>query len=68
MRPDLLERLVAEVMTPAPRTISPEALAVEALHIMNACGHPVTTLFVIDNDGKPIGILHIHDLLRAGLT
>ena len=68
MGPDLLTRPVNEVMTRAPRTIGPDALAAEALHAMNAHERPVTALFVVGPDGKVAGILHIHDLLRAGLV
>jgi arabinose-5-phosphate isomerase len=68
MGPDLLARHVSDVMTPSPRTIGPEALAEEALHAMNAHARPVTALFVVDMAGRPLGILHIHDLLRAGLA
>jgi arabinose-5-phosphate isomerase len=68
MGPDLLLRMVGDIMTPSPRTIGPEALAVEALHAMNAHDRPVTTLFVVDPGGRPLGILHVHDLLRAGLA
>jgi arabinose-5-phosphate isomerase len=68
MGPDLLTRTVDEVMTRQPRTIGPDALAAEALHAMNAHERPVTALFVVGPDGKVGGILHIHDLLRAGLA
>lgn len=68
MGPDLLSRTAGDVMTASPRTIGPEALAVEALHAMNANERPVTTLFVVDPQGHPVGILHVHDLLRAGLA
>jgi arabinose-5-phosphate isomerase len=68
MGPDLLARQVDEIMTASPRTIGPDALAGEALHLMNAHDRPVTTLFVVDTAGRPIGILHVHDLLRAGLA
>ncbi len=68
MGPDLLAREVAAVMTPSPRTIGPEALAAEALHLMNARERPITALFVVDAAGRPAGILHIHDLLRAGVA
>ena len=68
MGPDLLSRLSSDIMTPYPRTIGPDALAVEALHAMNAHYRPVTTLFVVDQAGRPVGILHVHDLLRAGLA
>jgi arabinose-5-phosphate isomerase len=68
MGPDLLSRQVASVMTPEPRTIAPDALAGEALHTMNANERPITTLFVVDATSRPLGILHIHDLLRAGVV
>jgi arabinose-5-phosphate isomerase len=68
MGPDLLSRRVADVMTRSPRTIMPDALAVEALHAMNARERPITTLFVVDASDRPLGILHIHDLLRAGIA
>ena len=35
---------------------------------MNARSRPITTLFVVDPAGRPIGILHVHDLLRAGVA
>ena len=68
MGPDLLSRRLGDIMTVSPRTIGPEALAAEALHAMNARERPITALFVVDAVGRPIGILHIHDLLRAGLA
>jgi arabinose-5-phosphate isomerase len=68
MGPDLLTRPVDEIMTRAPRTIGPDALAAEALHAMNAHERPVTALFVVGAEGKVAGILHIHDLLRAGIA
>jgi arabinose-5-phosphate isomerase len=64
MAADLLDRPADQVMTRGAQTIAPEMLAVEALALMNA--RAITTLFVIDG-AKPVGILHIHDLLRAGL-
>ena len=68
MGPDLLSRPVAEIMTRAPRTIGPDALAVDALRAMNDHERPVTALFVVAANRQPVGILHIHDLLRAGLA
>ena len=62
---DLLARQAGAVMTRAPRTIGPDALAAEALHLMAG---RITALFVVDGAGRPIGILHIHDLLRAGVA
>lgn len=62
----LLGRTAEQVMTRAPRTVQPETLAAEALHLMNA--RSITALFVVDAEGRPVGILHIHDLLRAGVA
>jgi arabinose-5-phosphate isomerase len=71
--PGILEQRAGAIMTPGPRkTIRPQALAAEAVGLMNAESPQVTSLFVVDEDhGEspvPIGILHIHDCLRAGLT
>jgi arabinose-5-phosphate isomerase len=68
MGPGLLQKRVGEIMTTTPRTIAPDALAAEALHIMNAGGPPVNVLFVLDADRRPVGVVHVHDLLRAGLA
>ncbi len=68
MAPDLLTRQVAALMTRGPRTIGPDALAAEALHAMNAGDRPITTLFVVDAQRRPIGIVHLHDLLRTGIA
>ena len=61
----LLERRCGEIMTPAPKTIAPEALAVEAVRIMEDC--KITSLFVKDAQGDVVGVIHLHDLLEAGL-
>ena len=63
----LLEYRAGEVMTRNPTTIQPLALAEEALSRMNE--RKITCLFVLDptRDGVPVGVLHIHDCLRAGL-
>ncbi|WP_421737328.1 KpsF/GutQ family sugar-phosphate isomerase [Caulobacter sp.] len=60
----LLDHRADEVMTRAPLTIAPHALAAEALKIMNE--RRITVLFVVEGD-RPVGILHVHDLLRAGV-
>jgi arabinose-5-phosphate isomerase len=65
MGPDLLSLAAREVMTPHPRTIRPDALAAEALGVMNQ--RKITSLFVVEEE-RPIGILHIHDCLRAGIA
>lgn len=62
----LLARSAAEVMTRNPRTISEADLADTALRVMNE--KSITALFVVDGDGRPVGILHVHDLLRAGVA
>jgi arabinose-5-phosphate isomerase len=54
---------VAKVMTPAPRTIRPEALAVEAVQLMER--HKVNQLLVVDESGRLAGALNMHDLFRA---
>lgn len=60
----LMSHIAGEVMTRAPLTIGPSSLAAEALKIMNE--RRITVLFVVDGD-RPVGILHVHDLLRAGI-
>lgn len=67
MAPDILSRTAAELMTTNPRTIGPRALAVEGVAAMNGPPRPVTVLFVID-DGRPVGALHLHDCLKAGIA
>ena len=62
----LLAERVETVMTPTPKTIRPQALAAEALGQMNA--QAITSLFVVDDAWRPLGILHIHDCLRAGVA
>ena len=57
---------VGTVMTLGPKTIEPEALAAEALGVMNLSEKPFTAMFVVE-DGRPIGIVSVHDLLRAGV-
>jgi arabinose-5-phosphate isomerase len=60
----LLDHRADEVMTRAPLTIGPNVLAAEALKIMNE--KRITVLFVVEGQ-RPVGILHVHDLLRAGI-
>ncbi len=55
-------------MTRSPRTIRPDALAADALRAMNEGDRRITSLFVVDALGAPVGILHVHDLLRAGVA
>ncbi len=62
----LLRSSVDEVMNRWPKTIRSQALAVEALGLMNQ--HAITSLFAVDAARRPLGILHIHDCLRAGVA
>ncbi len=62
----LLTHRAGEVMTRNPKTVPSTLLAAEALKRMNEAQPPVTVLFVVEED-RPIGVLHVHDLLRAGI-
>ncbi len=68
MGPGLLDQPVRAVMTARPRTIRPDALAADALWTMNEGGRRITSLFVVDAGAAPLGIVHVHDLLRAGVV
>jgi len=63
---DILARTAAEVMSRQPKTIEAEALAAQALAIMER--HAITSLFITDTAGRPAGVIHLHDLLRAGVA
>jgi arabinose-5-phosphate isomerase len=65
MRANLLQAVVDDVMTASPKTVRPDQLASEALQILNAS--KITALLVVEAD-RPIGIVHFHDLLRAGVA
>ncbi|EIM74629.1 KpsF/GutQ family sugar-phosphate isomerase [Nitratireductor sp. L1-7-SE] len=60
---ELLSMTVDQVMTRNPKTIGPETLAESALQVVNSSA--ITTLMVVE-DGKPCGVVHLHDLLRIG--
>lgn len=62
----LVDRKVGEVMTHSPKTIDADALTSEALELLNTA--KITSLFVVDADRQPVGLIHIHDLLRLGVT
>lgn len=64
MRPDLLDAPVDDVMTRNPKTIGSNSLASEALKLMSS---KISALIVTDAD-KPVGIVHLHDLLRGGVA
>lgn len=66
----LLSQSAGEVATSDPLTIAPDALASAALGMMNNPDRPATCLFVVDPSdevGVPIGVIHVHDALRAGV-
>ncbi len=61
------EKSVArEVMTPNPKVARPDEMALEALRRMEE--HKITVLIVVDEEGKPVGIIHLHDILRAEIN
>ncbi|NIY94999.1 KpsF/GutQ family sugar-phosphate isomerase [Salipiger sp. HF18] len=62
----LMERTAGEVATPNPRTVAPDALLTEALGMMNA--RKISSLFAVEEDGTLVGLVHIHDALRAGVA
>jgi arabinose-5-phosphate isomerase len=64
MRPDLLTALVDDVMSKSPRTIDRNSLASEAVELLNSAK---IMMLVVTEAGKPVGLLHLHDLLRAGV-
>lgn len=68
MSADILSKKASDVMTRNPKVISPDVMAVEALNMMNNTGKGITQLFVLDDQRKPIGVIHIHDCLRAGVA
>lgn len=65
MGSDLLNASVVDIMTRNPKTITPDTLLSAALNLINTSN--ITALFVVE-DGKPAGIIHIHDMLRAGVA
>ncbi|QYX56934.1 KpsF/GutQ family sugar-phosphate isomerase [Roseovarius sp. SCSIO 43702] len=62
----LMDRTAGEVATRHPRTIGPDALMYEALGAMNA--NKISALFVVSDDGRLHGLIHIHDALRLGVA
>ena len=68
MSPSLTNMRVEEVMTPAPRTTTADVLAARSLALMSLHTPRITSLFVVDEGERPVGIIHIHDLLRAGIA
>jgi arabinose-5-phosphate isomerase len=65
MGANLLAARTGDIMTKRPKSVPPDMLASAALELLNASR--ITALFVVDK-GKPVGIVHVHDLLRAGVA
>ncbi len=64
--PDLTSRQVEDVMTKNPTTVHGDMLAAEVIEIINT--KRITAVFVLDENQKPVGLIHIHDLLREGVS
>ena len=66
MTADIIVRQTRDIMTKNPKTIPPNMLGTEAVGLMNSA--KITNVFVVDADGKPLGLLHLHHLLQAGVV
>ncbi len=64
--PELLERPVHAIMTRQPKCIGKGELAAKAVQVMEE--HAITSLLIVDGAGRPEGVIHLHDLLRAGVV
>lgn len=62
---DIHQTQISKVMTPNPKVIAPNLLAAEAVHLMET--YKITALIVADAQNKPVGVVHMHDILRAGV-
>ncbi|MGE3769853.1 MAG: SIS domain-containing protein [Bdellovibrionales bacterium] len=62
----IMDKTVNDVMTKTPKTMTADKLAVEAVALMQ--DRSITQLFVLDEAGRPVGLIHIHDCLKAGLV
>ncbi|WP_421979852.1 KpsF/GutQ family sugar-phosphate isomerase [Roseibium sp.] len=60
---NLLDKTAGDIMTPSPKTVGPDTLSATILELVNSLS--ITSVFVIE-DGRPVGIVHLHDLLRIG--
>jgi len=65
MRADLLDARVEDIMTRSPKTVRPDQIASEVLELLNAS--KITAALVVEHE-RPIGIVHLHDLLRIGVA
>ncbi len=68
---DIMTKTAKDIMSLNPRTVATDALVAEAMAVMNDLKNTfrkITSLLVVDEAGKPVGLLHIHDCLRAGFA
>jgi arabinose-5-phosphate isomerase len=65
-RGDIFHLKAKDLMTLKPKTIAADALAASAVALMER--HSITSLFIVDLQAKPQGIVHLHDLLKAGIV
>ena len=63
---DFQHEPIGDFMTTRCKTVNGEALAAEALHLIE--GSKITSLVVLDDERRPTGVIHLHDLLRAGIA
>ncbi|MFQ6110397.1 MAG: SIS domain-containing protein [Nitrospinota bacterium] len=63
---NIYETKAEDAMTPSPRVIEEEALAAYALQVMET--HKITSLIIPDSQGRPKGVIHLHDILQAGVV
>jgi arabinose-5-phosphate isomerase len=68
LRPDLMTTPVDEVMTKNPRTIAPGMLASEIMRESVSSSKPAVMVLIVAEGKKPVGIVHVHDVLRAGVA
>jgi arabinose-5-phosphate isomerase len=68
MRPDLMTATVDDVMTKNPRTIAPGMLASEIMRESVTASKPAVMMLIVAEGNKPVGIVHVHDVLRAGVA
>jgi arabinose-5-phosphate isomerase len=68
MRSDLMTALVDDVMTKNPRTIAPGMLASEIMRESVTASKPAVMVLIVAEGNKPVGIVHVHDVLRAGVA
>jgi arabinose-5-phosphate isomerase len=63
---NLAELVVDDIMTRTPKVVKPSVLATAALALLNK--HHIGALIVVDDDNRPVGLIHFHDLLRIGVA